>query len=418
MASSSIPALATPLSSFSERPTTPWMHREAIVNGIRMHYVQADPIRRVRSPLAWLDGGTTTSASSGGDNPRSQPPLVVLLHGFPEFYFSWRHQIGDFVAAGHRVVAPDLRGYNLTEKPNGGYTLNTLSDDVRHFILHLTRPRSFHRNQHSSSRNVASRQSDDDTSRSTSLTAPSAGDTEFLPPPAVDDAEEEHSTPDTEVYLVGHDWGGVIAGAVAARFPRLISKLVLLQAPHLPALELARFHGKAAVPRHRLASIGTLMTYCPPVLPEFVLGFHRAWALSGLFFRSSPVASQHCCASLEATELEEELYRDAMSQPGSVACMLAYFRQFHVSSLQSRRYGKLQCPVLLLWGGGGGGGVSNEDQALATAHAHADCLRDVCTESVQLHIIEQCRGYWIHQEQPEQVNRVVLHFFSASAVDG
>jgi pimeloyl-ACP methyl ester carboxylesterase len=46
-------------------------------------------------------------------------PLVVLLHGFPEFWYGWRLQIGPLAAAGFRVVAPDLRGYNLSSKPDG-----------------------------------------------------------------------------------------------------------------------------------------------------------------------------------------------------------------------------------------------------------------------------------------------------------
>ena len=46
-------------------------------------------------------------------------PLVVLLHGFPDFWYSWRRQIGPLAAAGHRVVAPDMRGYNLSDKPSG-----------------------------------------------------------------------------------------------------------------------------------------------------------------------------------------------------------------------------------------------------------------------------------------------------------
>src|SRR5437868_14489748 len=44
-------------------------------------------------------------------------PLLVLLHGFPEFWFGWRLQIAPLAAAGFRVVAPDTRGYNLSSKP-------------------------------------------------------------------------------------------------------------------------------------------------------------------------------------------------------------------------------------------------------------------------------------------------------------
>lgn len=65
-------------------------HRTETVNGITLHWVEA-----------------------------GQGPLVVLLHGFPEFWFSWRHQIPVLAAAGYRVVAPDLRGYNESDKPAG-----------------------------------------------------------------------------------------------------------------------------------------------------------------------------------------------------------------------------------------------------------------------------------------------------------
>jgi len=60
-------------------------------------------------------------------------PLVVLLHGFPEFWYGWRLQIAPLAAAGFRVVAPDLRGYNLSSKPEGlaAYTAGKLAADVR-----------------------------------------------------------------------------------------------------------------------------------------------------------------------------------------------------------------------------------------------------------------------------------------------
>src|SRR5436309_15002735 len=63
-------------------------------------------------------------------------PLVVLLHGFPEFWYGWRLQIAPLAAAGFRVVAPDLRGYNLSSKPDetAAYTADKLADDVRALI--------------------------------------------------------------------------------------------------------------------------------------------------------------------------------------------------------------------------------------------------------------------------------------------
>src|ERR1043165_2832030 len=63
-------------------------------------------------------------------------PLVLLLHGFPEFWFGWRRQIAPLVKAGFRVVAPDLRGYNLSSKPDGytAYTADKLAADIRGLI--------------------------------------------------------------------------------------------------------------------------------------------------------------------------------------------------------------------------------------------------------------------------------------------
>src|SRR6185503_2136628 len=60
-------------------------------------------------------------------------PLVLLLHGFPEYWGSWRRQIGPLAQAGYRVVAPDQRGYNLTDKA-GPYNVFTLAKDVRDLI--------------------------------------------------------------------------------------------------------------------------------------------------------------------------------------------------------------------------------------------------------------------------------------------
>ena len=66
-------------------------------------------------------------------------PLIVLLHGFPEFWFGWRLQIAPLAAAGFRVVAPDTRGYNLSSKPEGfeAYAVDLLAADIRGLIGEL-----------------------------------------------------------------------------------------------------------------------------------------------------------------------------------------------------------------------------------------------------------------------------------------
>jgi pimeloyl-ACP methyl ester carboxylesterase len=104
--------------------------------------------------------------------------LVLLLHGFPEFWHSWRHQISA-LAPHFRVVAPDLRGYNLSERPADGYDVATLCDDVRALIEALG---------------------------------------------------------EREAILVGHDWGGVLAWLCAIRDPDYVRRLVVLNAPHPAAM--------------------------------------------------------------------------------------------------------------------------------------------------------------------------------------
>src|SRR5919202_6066254 len=121
-------------------------------------------------------------------------PLVVLLHGFPEFWFSWRRQLPALAAAGFRAVAPDLRGYNLSSKPRGleAYRVGRLARDVARIIEQLGQQRA---------------------------------------------------------AVVGHDWGGGVAWAFAMRYPTLVERLVILNMPHpvrmLEGLRTLRQLGKS-----------------------------------------------------------------------------------------------------------------------------------------------------------------------------
>lgn len=150
--------------------------------------------------------------------PDSGPP-TLLLHGFPEFWYGWRHQIGPLAEAGLRVVVPDQRGYDLSDKPPGiaAYHLDRLADDVV----------------------------------------------------ALADA---YGFP--TVRLVGHDWGGLVAWWVASRHPERIDRLAILNAPH-PAIVGAymRHHPGQWL---RSAYVGMFQL---PGLPERLLTADRCRAL-------------------------------------------------------------------------------------------------------------------------------------------
>jgi pimeloyl-ACP methyl ester carboxylesterase len=123
-------------------------HRFAVVDGVRLHYVEA-----------------------------GEGPLVVLLHGFPEFWWSWRHQIPALVQAGYRVVAPDQRGYAQSDKPRSwrDYRIERLAADVAGLIAALGEERAF---------------------------------------------------------VVGHDWGAAVAWILAATAPERVERLVAIAVGH------------------------------------------------------------------------------------------------------------------------------------------------------------------------------------------
>ncbi|WP_440006142.1 alpha/beta fold hydrolase [Halomicrococcus sp. SG-WS-1] len=161
-----------------------WTHREASVDGIRLHYVEA------------------------GD---ADDPLVVLLHGFPEFWYSWRDQLPALADAGFHVVAPDMRGYNASEKPHGvsAYGMDELVGDVVGLLDHFG-----------------------------------------------SDA----------AHVVGHDWGGVVAWEVAIRYPERVDRLGALNAPHP-----GRFREVVRTPE-QLRRSWYMFAFQVPWLPEALLG--------------------------------------------------------------------------------------------------------------------------------------------------
>lgn len=167
----------------------PITHTTISVNGVRLHVAQSGP---------------------------TQGKQVLLLHGFPEYWAGWRHQIPALAEAGYRVWAPDQRGYNLSDKPQGidAYTLDQLAADINGLI---------------------------------------------------------EASGQEKVLLVGHDWGAAVAWWTALKYPHKLEKLVILNVPH-PVVMSNTLKGNL---RQTLKS-WYMFFFQLPWLPETLLGANQA----------------------------------------------------------------------------------------------------------------------------------------------
>lgn len=143
-------------------------------------------------------------------------PLLVMLHGFPEFWWAFRHQIPFFARAGYHVIVPDQRGYNASDKPSGvgAYALERLCADVARLIRAAGRQRA---------------------------------------------------------VVLGHDWGAVVGFGLALFHPELVEKLVVINGPHPRAL------GRAIRTRpSQLVRSSYIAAFQLPRLPEWLLTRNRS----------------------------------------------------------------------------------------------------------------------------------------------
>ncbi len=169
-----------------------WHHDTIHTNGIKLHYVT-----------------------------QGEGPLMLFLHGFPEFWYSWRHQIPEF-ATDHKVVALDLRGYNESDKPEAqsAYVMAEFIKDVKGVIEGLGYDRCL---------------------------------------------------------LVGHDWGGAIAWSFAYAYPELVDRLIILNLPHP-----AKFAEGLRTPQQLLRS-AYIFFFQIPLLPELLIQLNDYQVLETAF---------------------------------------------------------------------------------------------------------------------------------------
>lgn len=166
----------------------PWTHKDVHANGIRFHIAEAPP--------------------ASGTDPDA--PLVLLLHGFGDFWWSWRHQLTGLAALGMRAVAVDLRGYGDSDKPPRGYDGWTLAGDVAGLIRALGH---------------------------------------------------------TDAVLVGHAEGGLVCWATAVLHPRLVRSIAVVSSPHPVALKRAVLRDR----RQRRMWLPNFLRYQPPRTGERLL---------------------------------------------------------------------------------------------------------------------------------------------------
>jgi pimeloyl-ACP methyl ester carboxylesterase len=170
-----------------------WNHKYAEINDLRIHYVE-----------------------------QGQGKVILFLHGFPEFWYAWKDQLLEF-SKDFRAVAMDMRGYNLSSKPEAleQYQIQYLIDDVKEMVKALG-------------------------------------------------AEK--------IHLVAHDWGGAIAWAFALAYPELLEKLVIINAPH-PAVFWREI---ASNPEQREASSYMLM-FRDPQAEKLLSANNYSWLRMAVF---------------------------------------------------------------------------------------------------------------------------------------
>src|SRR5262250_2562476 len=164
----------------------PWSHRPVTANGTRFHIAE-----------------------------NGEGPLVLLLHGFPQFWWTWRSQLPSLSAAGFRAVAADLRGYGGSDKPPRGYDLITAASDAAGMVRALG---------------------------------------------------------EANAVVVGHDWGGLVAWTMAAYYPKVVRRLAVVSVAHPLRMRAEMFAG----PLRRGWRNGSTLGFQLPVLPESRLARRHA----------------------------------------------------------------------------------------------------------------------------------------------
>jgi len=290
---------------------------------------------------------------------RGTGPTVVLLHGFPEIAYSWRHQIPVLADAGYQVIAPDQRGYGWSDQPKGvaAYAMTELVGDVIALLDH------------------------DD----------------------IDDA-----------VIVGHDWGAIIAPWVGLFRPDRVRGLALLSVPYTPRGERSVLdHIRATDPEGEFAYMLAFqeegiedLFEADPI--ETLRRMH--WTLCGArpddWKQGDPLP-----AGLPPylNQGEFENYYRAFTRSG-FGNPINYYRNLQQNWEVSRPWhgAKLTMPVTFIAGQKDFVATTSDGGLGSTVEA----MNEWCTDLRGIHLIDGA-GHWVQQEAPDQVNALLLDFLGS-----
>ncbi|XP_038074203.1 epoxide hydrolase 4-like [Patiria miniata] len=265
---------------------------------------------------------------SAGDETK---PLMLMLHGFPECWYSWRYQIMEF-KKDYRVVAIDQRAYGDSDTPSGvaNYTMDKLTEDVKEVVKGLGY---------------------------------------------------------NSCTLVAHDWGGAIAWYVAATYPDIVDKLIVMNIPH------PRCFNDNLNWRQILAS-WYIFFFQLPFLPELNCRSNDYGFISGAFL-SDGMGLRH---KENMSKEDIEAFKYCTSQKGNLTGMINYYRA--AVRYPPRIKSTMTTPTLIVWG--------DQDKALTIK------LLDGTDKYVQNLTIKIVPGasHWVQQDAPDVVNKHMRDFLS------
>jgi pimeloyl-ACP methyl ester carboxylesterase len=319
-------------------------HGAAGAETIRHEFADVNGVRIHYAIARPLNDENAEPAAHAGDLK-----LIVFLHGFPEFWYAWRKQLDEF-GRDFIAVAPDMRGYNLSSKPAAmeEYDIGKLVGDVRTLVEHLA---------------------------------------------------AEHHLGAAKCFLVGHDWGGIVAWATAMACPEIVERLVIINAPHPKIFERQLREN----PKQQEASQYMLVFRSPEA--EAMMSADN-FALMQETILSEGMRQGYI------SDADRKAYVEAWSQPGALTGGLNYYRASKVGPAAGGHDAfkmkhpvasfEVKAPTLVIWG--------EKDPYLL-----ADNLNGL-EQYVSKLTVERIPDatHWVVHEKPARVNELIRDFLAAS----